>query len=59
MSLVWMPPTQFVVFESEPGGGNSKKGEKRKEKGFYKKIIKEEIGNVVNLKMINNILNCF
>ena len=27
MSLVWIAPTQFVVFESEPVGGSRRKGD--------------------------------
>ena len=29
MSVVWIVPTQFVVFESEPGGRSRRKGRPR------------------------------
>ena len=29
MSLVWIAPTQFVVFETEPAGGSCRKGRPR------------------------------
>ena len=38
MSLVWIAPTQFVVFESEPGGGSRRQG--RPPQRFAKQVDK-------------------
>ena len=44
MSLVWIAPTQFVVFESEPGGGSRRKGRPRQR---WAKLVTENVTTLV------------